>query len=318
MYATSDSIRVEITSTTNVVRHLVEICRRDLHLARGYSSSALRRTHAVELALAVPSVLEMIDKKELCLQAAADIQTFLNRERGAKQPYSIEQKKQLVETCRGLSTREIQIELSVRNPKLDFRESKKFVSKDRLQITHTIAVSIEDKLTRLKQLLSHVNPYMNREELIDYMAENLLEKMDPIRRAQRADARDEKKSTNKNAESVVSSSEPKALAVRDEVVSDGGEIQLAVDFDEVPAPAVDLKSTRYVGAEDRRDVQNRNRFRGCGYVDPVAGRRCGSQHQIQFDHVVEFSRGGPSDAANLEILCAKHNRFRWRQGAKHG
>lgn len=57
---TKKSVEIETLATTNVVRHFVEIVKRELHLAKGFSSmllmaveefgydtsSALRRTHA--------------------------------------------------------------------------------------------------------------------------------------------------------------------------------------------------------------------------------------------------------------------------------
>ncbi|MEK7355044.1 MAG: hypothetical protein AAB250_01245, partial [Bdellovibrionota bacterium] len=179
--STKDGIEIETTSTTNVVRHFREIYDRKLHLKRGYSSmflmatkffgydrsSAQRRVKAMELSLAAPSVLEKIDQGEICLQTAADIQKFLDQERAAKRAYSIEEKRALVETCSGLSTRKVEIELASRNPVIDFRESKKYISKDRVRVTHTSAVATEEKLDRIKQLRSHVNPYMTREQLLD-------------------------------------------------------------------------------------------------------------------------------------------------------
>lgn len=151
----------------------------------------------MELSLAVPAVLEKIDDKTMYLQTAADIQTFLNFERAAKMPYLVQPMVDLVEACTGLSVRDVQIELASRNPKIDFKETKTYVSKDRIRVTHTLAVSIEDKLTQIKNLLSHVDPYMTREELIDYMAEKTLEAIDPASREARVKARKAKSSSAK-------------------------------------------------------------------------------------------------------------------------
>lgn len=62
------------------------------------------------LALKVPDVLQKIDNKTMCLQAAADIQTYLNFERGKENTYSVDQIKQLTEVCSGLSTRDVQLD----------------------------------------------------------------------------------------------------------------------------------------------------------------------------------------------------------------
>ncbi|RYZ70943.1 MAG: hypothetical protein EOP05_12605 [Proteobacteria bacterium] len=147
----------------------------------------------MELSIAVPEVLAFIDEKKLCLQSAADIQTFLNKERGARKPYSAEAKASLVAMCTNLSTREVQRHLAALNPQVDFSQSKRFVSADRMQVTHTVSVHVEEKLDRIKGLLAHVNPYMNREELLDAIAEIALDKLDPIRKAERARKREAKR-----------------------------------------------------------------------------------------------------------------------------
>lgn len=348
--STHGAISIESAALTNVVRHFKEISDRQLYLARGYSSmftmameefgydssSALRRTHAVTLAGQVPDLLELIDQKKLGLQSAADIQTFLNKERGAKRAYTNEMIRKLVQTCVGLSTRDIQFELASRNPEIDFKETKKLISKTRLRITHTLSVSLEAKLERIKMLRSHVNPYMNREELLDYMAEVTLEAIDPLRKM----ARDEVKKEKRRAATT-------EMTIREDVIEESGEIQFAVEFDDrsrdsaealtwhtdpksdksdcdrtdarsqyaakdkVPAQA--LERSRYVTVRTKQTVKGENAKQGCCYVDAKTGRRCGSKFQEQFDHRKAFSAGGANTADNLQILCAKHNRYKWRR-----
>jgi 5-methylcytosine-specific restriction endonuclease McrA len=294
------AVKNEITATTNVVRHFCEIYRRELYLSLGFSSmfsfavneygydkaSAHRRTSAMALALRVPVVLEKIDQKLLSLQTAADIQKYLNFERGQKNPLHQKQIEDLVEVCSGLSSRQVQVELAKRNPNIDFSETKKAVSEDRVRISHTISNELEEKLERIKNLRSHVNPYMSREELLNYMADVTLAKIDLEGKVERTHAIEQKKQM-----AAVPAQEPQrqtdAIPVRKEVVNDVGEIQLA--------------------------VRAKNNQRGCSFTSEVTGQRCGTQHQEQLDHVVEFSRGGASTADNLQVYCAKHNRYRWRQ-----
>jgi 5-methylcytosine-specific restriction endonuclease McrA len=334
VFKTHGAVRLETEATTNVVRHFTEIYVRDLYLARGFSSmylmaveefgydssSALRRTHALELALAVPSVLEKIDQGDLCLQSAADIQTFLNKERGAKKAYTPAQKSELVEKCSGLSTRQVQLELASRNPDIGFSESKRIISQNQVRITYVGKMTTEEKLERIKLLRSHVNPFMSRDELLDYMAERTLEQIDPLRKAERADKR-----AKKNMEIELPAQAVKmGLRTREEIVSEAGEVQLAVDFgssDQTsgaaePSQVLKKPRSRYVSALNDRAVREANQEKGCCYTDQKTGRRCNSKHQEQRDHVFEFSRGGSNESENLQVHCAKHNRFRWSARSK--
>ena len=66
---------------------------------------------------------------------------------------------------------------------------------------------------------------------------------------------------------------------------------------------------RAIPAAVKRAVWRRDRGR-CSYVDRASGRRCGSQHLLQIDHVVPYARGGGAEPNNLRLLCAAHHRHR--------
>ena len=66
---------------------------------------------------------------------------------------------------------------------------------------------------------------------------------------------------------------------------------------------------RAVPAAVKRAVWRRDRGR-CSYVDRISGRRCGSQHLLQIDHVVPYAQGGAAEPSNLRLLCAAHHRHR--------
>ncbi len=56
-------------------------------------------------------------------------------------------------------------------------------------MSHSISNSLEEKLQRIKLLWSHVDPNMSREDLLDRMAEITLDRIDPVRKLQRAKER---------------------------------------------------------------------------------------------------------------------------------
>ena len=66
---------------------------------------------------------------------------------------------------------------------------------------------------------------------------------------------------------------------------------------------------RAIPAAVKREVWRRDRG-GCRYVDRTSGRRCGSQHLLQIDHVVPYACGGAAEPNNLRLLCAAHHRYR--------
>jgi len=42
-------------------------------------------------------------------------------------------------------------------------------------------------------------------------------------------------------------------------------------------------------------------------------RRCGSARNLEVDHIVPLSRGGDSDDCNLQTLCRRCNRRKWKK-----
>jgi 5-methylcytosine-specific restriction endonuclease McrA len=55
----------------------------------------------------------------------------------------------------------------------------------------------------------------------------------------------------------------------------------------------------------RRAVAERD-GRCCQYVGPN-GQRCGSKHQLEFDHWLAYALGGEPTVENVRILCKAHN-----------
>jgi HNH endonuclease len=42
-------------------------------------------------------------------------------------------------------------------------------------------------------------------------------------------------------------------------------------------------------------------------------RRCGSARDLEVDHIVPFSKGGTSEECNLQALCRRCNRRKWKK-----
>jgi 5-methylcytosine-specific restriction endonuclease McrA len=65
---------------------------------------------------------------------------------------------------------------------------------------------------------------------------------------------------------------------------------------------------RHIPAHMRRAVFARDGAGGCTFVG-LDGRRCGSRHKLQVDHIVPVEKGGETVIANLRLLCAPHNQY---------
>ncbi len=66
---------------------------------------------------------------------------------------------------------------------------------------------------------------------------------------------------------------------------------------------------RAIPAAVRRQVWERDGG-CCSYADRGSGRRCGSRHLLEIDHVVPYALGGSAEPDNLRLLCAAHHRHR--------
>ena len=77
------------------------------------------------------------------------------------------------------------------------------------------------------------------------------------------------------------------------------------------APPQPRVRSRAIPAAVRRQVWERDRG-CCSYVDGGSGRRCGSRHLLEIDHVVPYALGGGAELDNLRLLCAAHHRHRHR------
>ena len=75
-----------------------------------------------------------------------------------------------------------------------------------------------------------------------------------------------------------------------------------------PAPQPRARG-RTIPAAVKRQVWERDRG-CCSYVDGGSGRRCGSRHLLQIDHILPFALGGGAEPGNLRLLCAAHHRHR--------
>lgn len=71
--------------------------------------------------------------------------------------------------------------------------------------------------------------------------------------------------------------------------------------------------SKHVTVAKKKFVLRRDRC--CQYEDPITKKQCGSRWNLQIDHIEPRWAGGSNELENLRLLCALHNRSRYREQA---
>lgn len=307
LIATDQAVDGEKAAVMNVTRHFVEVYRRKLYLPQ-YTSlfemlrkkykfcepSAQLRLNAVRLMSEIPEVTEKIESGELSLTVAANIQSFLYRQKRQDQVYSEAAKKELIETCAHKSVVAAKKEFARRDPEADKRDVVRPTSADRVRVSHSSSTKLEENLTKIKSLWSHVDPNMSREDLLMRMSEIVLDRIDPVRKATRAKHRDERAAEPRKSARTTQENNERMRGNPNLLRSS------------------EVNRSRYITADVQHEVHLKNEESGCEFVDDQTGGICRSKFQIQKDHIEPYSRGGSNSAQNLRMFCAAHNRWQWR------
>jgi 5-methylcytosine-specific restriction endonuclease McrA len=159
------------------------------------------------------------------------------------------------------------------------------VLEQRFEVKFGVGPEFLKKVRRIRSLLSSKHHrHLEFEELFSILMDEYIERHSPEGRIRRKSGRKQRK-----AENGTSNGKKK----------------------EVP------EVSRYIPLKVRDEVYARDHGR-CAYVS-AEGRRCGSTHDLQIDHIVPFARGGDSSPGNLRLLCGKHNRLEAERvyGKKH-
>ena len=180
-----------------LLHYLQEIDRRRLFAPRfsslheyvvrelGYSDGAAhRRISAMRLMRDVPEVEEKLSAGSLTLSTASQVQNFLVTEkRSCGSSYSPAEKRELISSLENKSSRQTESLLAARSPRTAalMRERPRSIDGENIQITLTLSASLQAKLERLKNLMSHQHPHPSLSEQLELLADLALRKLDPAR-----------------------------------------------------------------------------------------------------------------------------------------
>ena len=181
---------------------------------------------------------------------------------------SLERKREVLKKLEGRSVRETEKILAVEFPEVAKPDQMRTLNESQTEIRFVADQELLSLLERVRTLAAH-REVNSYNSLFKFLAQEALKKLEP-------------KEATKNP---VQNNPPQLPALE----------------------AAPRKSrSRYISTQVRRAVWSRDEGK-CAYVSPLTGRRCGSQHAVQFEHVSPWAKGGTNTTKNLQLLCRAHN-----------
>jgi 5-methylcytosine-specific restriction endonuclease McrA len=301
-----------------VIHHLCEIQRRRLFASLGYSSlfvyccqhlgysegQAHRRIATMKLIDELPEVEDKIQSGKISMTNVAMAACFVRRE--AKQQAEnrspetkpLKNSMALISELEGKTTKEAQRILLGKSAAPEKHiERAKPVSAEYTEIKFAASKKLMKKLERLRE----VNPKSAQSyaDLIDLALDMALDKVDPLKKAERAQTRakntkEHSSKTNSRACAHQPNELPSMEATADKVRSESKNT---------------FRSNRQISATTKHYVWMRDQGM-CQHQDPTTGKKCGSKYRLEIDHIVPVAKGGSNSADNLQLTCRAHNQWR--------
>ena len=326
LFRTETLVQTERKIMHLVLTHILEIMDRTLYAEMGFDSmytmmtkkygysepSALRRIDAAKLLRKVPDVAERLKAGTLNLSQAVLLQKCLESE--AKKGELVSEIKtqeilEKLENCNGFETRQVlaqEFDMPLKIQEIVRPQKDESV---RLEITFTKEQF--EELKKAKSLLSHIAHTGAMAEVIAVLARKFNQS-----KLGKPDHSVQIKNPVKiqiEAGSVSSNQPPFGSATElRETMTVNKKPKLKPEKVSLPSP---LSKRAYISVPLKRKLYSE--AKGCCQYESPEGSRCGSQFQIQIDHVTPVSWGGTTSRENLRLLCRTHNLLAARQLGLH-
>lgn len=289
-----------------LIWHLQEIQDRKLYLYLGYDSlykclilhfkmsdtTAYSRIKVLKILEEVPEVGESLKSGELNISNIGLAHSFIEKhQKITGEELSRSDKAEIFENLKDKTTTEAKEFFARCNPETALPHDEiKRLTETHSQMRSTISNKLVDKINYLKSLISHEHIHPTHEELLTLAFDALIEKAEKKKgiHQKSSDIKENRNSRqNKNSES---------------------ESNHSTENTNPPTQCLTNGTSRYIPREVKRYVLNRAQNQ-CEHVH-TNGERCGSRFQLQFDHIIEFSKGGKATIENMQLLCRVHNAFK--------
>jgi hypothetical protein len=288
------SVSDERKKTTAVLEFLRELDRRKLYAdfnceslwefcvkQLGYSAgSASRRVNAMRLLREIPALKEDLESGKLNLTSLSQAKKFfITEEKYSGERLSSSEKAEVLEKMEGKSTRECELELIRMSPapiELSHPEKERVMNDEFTEWKLVLSSELLEKLNRVQALRSHAQPSMSRIELLEYMADEVLKRLDPLEK-------DKEKEKKKKAKAVNQASAKKQREVKTQSVP---ETKHGSSISSTPDVMQSQFKRTVIPAKTRRLVWMRAEGK-CQFMDFETGKRCGSRYFLEIDHSIK-------------------------------
>ncbi len=290
LFRTQHLVQTERKIMHSVLMHILEIMNRGLYADLGFDSmymmmtkkygyseaSAIRRIEAARLLRSLPEVADRLKAGTLNLSQACLLQKCLESDAKMGEPTSAANTQKILEkleACNGFETRQIlaqEFDLP-----LKIREIVRPQKDESVRLEITFTKEQFEELKQAKCFLSHVVHNGCWAEVITVLASKLNQS---------------KMGKQNKSPGAVTSKLGSATDVKESSLKS-------------PSPAARKRAP--LSLHLKRKVLAKAKGR-CQYV-ASNGSRCGSQFQIQIDHITPLNWGGSDSIDNLRLLCRTHN-----------
>ncbi len=267
----------------HLLTHLKEIKLRKLHILMGFHNLASFCVDHLEIsedrAWRLSQAINVVSLFPKAMELLKDNKTHLTHLSLLSPHITPANSDVILDRLPGLSKRELEGFLSQVQGDGSLRDAEA-----KVEITLRLPLDVMEKLERAQGLLQKGSEKnVTRDTVIHQALEALLDKKDPVRKAERASIRQQKK----HSQSTTCT----------------GAGELLIPSTNKPEDA----RSRYIPAQVRHQVYQSQLHR-CSYSSSD-GRQCKEEANLQMDHKTMWCFGGEHAAENLRLLCPSHNRL---------
>jgi hypothetical protein len=280
------SVSEERKHTAEVLEFLREVDRRKLYADLGHASlwdfctkelgysasAAFRRISSMRLLRDLPDLKDDLLSGKQNLSSLAQAQSFFKiEEKHRESKLTNHQKKEVLERLEGKSTRECEkelLKLSSAPLKISRPEKARLVDETHTELRLVLDSDLLEKLKRIQALRSHAEPSMSYTELLKFMADEVLKRLDPVEKAKvKEKAKAEKLLPTRRAAPEVKQKSEMPRTRGEEKLRSGKNRR-------VPIPAA---------VKHQVWLRDRGKY---GHLDSKTGKTCDSRHFLEIDHIL--------------------------------